>query len=79
MTQPMFNSGQFRHPANSNAAKAVSLLDAPPAVMINRPAPRHAWWPIVAIAFGGLVTLVWGGFLLWQVARVVLLLVATET
>ncbi len=69
MNQTVLNSGQFRRNRAVNAAAAVSLLDDRPV----KDTQRRAWWPLATIVLGGVLTLVWDGFLFWQFAKVVIL------
>ena len=69
MNQTVLNSGQFRSTAAVNPVAAVSLLDIHTAVQTKPAAVRKPWWPIAAIIVGGILTLAWDGFLLWQMAR----------
>jgi hypothetical protein len=78
MTQSVLNSGQFRRSGAVDAAAAVSYLDARPAAAANPDARRTALWPVVVIAFGGLLTVVWDGFLLWQFVRLVVLWLGSD-
>jgi hypothetical protein len=69
MNQTVLNSGQFRTSATGNSVTTVSLLDMQPARQTKPAAARKPWWPIAAIVVGGILTLAWDGFLLWQMAR----------
>jgi hypothetical protein len=72
MNQTVLNSGQFRQLVKVNAATAVSFPDVEGlAVALNTPRRPQRWWPVAAIAFGGLLTLLWDGYLLWQIGRLV--------
>ncbi|MGZ3411498.1 MAG: hypothetical protein ACXWJW_06155 [Xanthobacteraceae bacterium] len=72
MNQTVLNSGQFRGAAAVNVAAAVPYLDAS-SKTATASAPRRPFWPVAVLAVGGLLTLAWDGFLLWQFARVVIL------
>jgi hypothetical protein len=69
MNQTVLNLGQFRAGAAVNPITAVSLPDIQAAVQTKPAAIRKPWWPIAAVVFGGILTLAWDGFLLWQVAQ----------
>ncbi len=69
MNQSVLNSGQFRQVGTVNPVAAVSLLDVGAATPAR--GRRFARWPIVAVVFGAILTVIWDGFLLWQIARLV--------
>jgi hypothetical protein len=77
MSQTILNSGQFQRSSDIDTASAVSFLDAPPTKKAA-PAQRAAVWPIIAIGIGGIATLAWNGFLIWQTARALIGLVAGD-
>jgi hypothetical protein len=75
MSQSVVNSGQFRRPA---AVKPVAIASGPD----NRsaaPASVAAMWPMAIIAVGGIATVAWDGFLVWQIARVLMMWLGTDT
>jgi len=69
MSQSILNSGRFQGSNDKTTSAAVSFLDKAPAKKAATAVKRHSVWPIVAVAFGGLATLAWNGFLLWHTAR----------
>jgi hypothetical protein len=73
MTQQVLNSGQLAGAAALKAGTAVSYLDAQSAVAAQPGLMRPPRWPVLVLGVGGLLTLVWDGFLLWQFARLVAL------
>jgi hypothetical protein len=77
MNQPVLNTGQFAGAASIEPGAAVPYLDARSATA--QPAARAApTWPLLVLGAGGLLTLAWDGFLLWQFARLVMLWLGSD-
>ena len=78
MSQLIVNSGHFQPSGTSAAAGAVSFMDTAAPNKASLTSPRFAVWPMVLIGFGGVATLAWNGFLIWQVAHALIGWVAGE-
>ena len=77
MSQLIANSGHFKRSGTGEVTGAVSFMDT--ATAPNKASPqRFAVWPMVLIGMGGVATLAWNGFLVWQVAHALIGWVAGE-
>jgi hypothetical protein len=77
MNQRVLNSGQFGGATAINSGTAVPYLDSASGAdaAVARPKPL---WPMLVLAGGGLLTLAWDGFLLWEFIRLIALWVGSD-